>query len=71
MSIEQLLEMSHQYGADEEYVLAGGGNTSYKENGILYVKGSGAQLAEIKPEQFVSLDIGFCLKWLESHTPPT
>ena len=30
MSLLQLVEMSNRYGADEEFVLAGGGNTSYK-----------------------------------------
>jgi len=49
--------MSNRYGRNDEYVLAGGGNTSYKENGILYVKGSGVALSEIIPEQFVALDI--------------
>jgi len=49
--------MSHRYGADEEYVLAGGGNTSYKEGGVLYVKGSGTQLSDIAPDQFVAMDL--------------
>jgi len=57
MSLKDLVSMSNRYGSDEEYVLAGGGNTSYKENGILYVKGSGAQLSDIKTEQFVAMDI--------------
>jgi len=48
--------MSHRYGADENYVLAGGGNTSYKEDNVLYVKGSGARLSDIKSEQFVAMD---------------
>jgi len=57
MNLNALVKMSHKYGADEEYVLAGGGNTSYKEGGVLYVKASGAQLSDIKPEQFVAMDI--------------
>jgi rhamnose utilization protein RhaD (predicted bifunctional aldolase and dehydrogenase) len=57
MSLEKLLQMSHRYGADEEYVLAGGGNTSYKENGVLYIKGSGTQLSDIEQEQFVAMDL--------------
>ena len=57
MSLELLTEMSNRYGSDEEYVLAGGGNTSFKENGVLYVKGSGARLANITPELFVAMDI--------------
>ena len=38
MDLKCLVEMSNRYGSDEEFVLAGGGNTSYKENGVLYVK---------------------------------
>ncbi|MBQ4065505.1 MAG: class II aldolase/adducin family protein [Clostridia bacterium] len=53
----KLLEaMSNRYGADPRYVLAGGGNTSYKNETTLYVKGSGTSLATIKAEDFVRLD---------------
>ena len=48
--------MSNKYGADADYVLAGGGNTSYKDSETLYVKGSGTALATIKPEEFVRMD---------------
>ncbi|MBO4217809.1 MAG: SDR family oxidoreductase, partial [Clostridia bacterium] len=44
------------YGSDPEYVLAGGGNTSYKADGVLYVKGSGTSLATITESGFVKLD---------------
>ena len=57
MSLEILTTMSNKYGADEDFVLAGGGNTSFKENGILYVKSSGTQLSNIKAEQFVKMDM--------------
>ena len=53
----KLLEaMSNRYGADPRYVLAGGGNTSFKNDTTLYVKGSGTSLATIKAEDFVRLD---------------
>ncbi|MCL2158818.1 MAG: SDR family oxidoreductase [Oscillospiraceae bacterium] len=55
MSIENLVEMSHKYGANPEFVLAGGGNTSYKTDELIYVKGSGTSLATIKKEEFVVL----------------
>ncbi|MBQ8249340.1 MAG: class II aldolase/adducin family protein [Clostridia bacterium] len=54
--LKQLEEMSNRYGADARYVLAGGGNTSYKTDTTLYVKGSGTSLATIKAEDFVRLD---------------
>lgn len=41
MELDALIAMSHRYGADAEFVLAGGGNTSYKTEDTLYIKGSG------------------------------
>jgi len=69
MNLNDLLEMSHRYGADEDFVLAGGGNTSYKENNILYVKSSGVGLADILPEQFVAMDIKLLLDMIEREFP--
>ena len=37
MELDALIAMSHQYGADAEFVLAGGGNTSYKTEDTLYL----------------------------------
>lgn len=54
--IDNLVEFSHKYGADAEFVLAGGGNTSFKTEDVLYIKGSGSALSTIKPEQFVKMD---------------
>ncbi len=51
-----LQEMSNRYGGDSSYVLAGGGNTSYKTTDTLYVKGSGTSLATIRAEDFVRLE---------------
>ena len=61
MYLNDLLLMSHKYGTDEEYVLAGGGNTSFKDGGVMYVKGSGTQLSCIEADQFVCMDVaGLC-----------
>ena len=35
-----LADMSNLYGSNPEFVLAGGGNTSYKNEDWLFVKGS-------------------------------
>ena len=51
-----LAAMSNEYGKNPEYVLAGGGNTSFKSADRLWVKGSGTSLATIKPEDFVVLE---------------
>lgn len=54
-SLTALAAMSNRYGADPEYVLAGGGNTSFKSEKLLWVKGSGTALATIRPGDFVVL----------------
>ena len=55
MEMTKLVEMSQKYGKNPDFVLAGGGNTSYKTDDLLFVKGSGSSLATICPEQFVKL----------------
>lgn len=54
--LETLVEFSHKYGADRDFVLAGGGNTSYKTDDLLYIKGSGTSLATIEEDGFVKMD---------------
>ncbi|MBN2813936.1 MAG: SDR family NAD(P)-dependent oxidoreductase, partial [Bacteroidales bacterium] len=44
------------YGGKKDYVIAGGGNTSYKSNDELWVKGSGTSLAAITETGFAVLD---------------
>jgi NAD(P)-dependent dehydrogenase (short-subunit alcohol dehydrogenase family)/rhamnose utilization protein RhaD (predicted bifunctional aldolase and dehydrogenase) len=56
MSVLKLCEMSNKYGSNPEYVLAGGGNTSFKDDEFLYVKGSGTSLATIDESGFVKLE---------------
>ncbi len=54
--IEQLIEISQKYGKDSRYVIAGGGNTSYKNAEKLWVKASGCALATITEDGFAVLD---------------
>ncbi|MDR2473941.1 MAG: SDR family NAD(P)-dependent oxidoreductase [Tannerella sp.] len=54
--IEQLINISHRYGRDSRYVIAGGGNTSYKNAENLWVKASGFALATITEDGFAVLD---------------
>lgn len=56
MGVQELTEISRYYGANPEYVIAGGGNTSFKDEDTLYIKGSGASLAHMEPAQFVRMD---------------
>ena len=54
--LNTLCNFSHRYGGCAEYVLAGGGNTSCKDENYLYIKGSGTALATIQPEGFVKME---------------
>ena len=54
--IEQLIAISQHYGRDSRYVIAGGGNTSFKTADKLWVKASGHALATITEEGFAVLD---------------
>lgn len=53
--IESLIAISQKYGSDERYVIAGGGNTSYKDAEHLWVKASGHALATITEDGFAVL----------------
>jgi rhamnose utilization protein RhaD (predicted bifunctional aldolase and dehydrogenase) len=48
---------SRLVGSDPALVLHGGGNTSLKLDGRLYVKGTGANLADVKERDFTALDL--------------
>ena len=66
MSLAVIRELSNFYGADSEFVLAGGGNTSYKDEKYLYVKPSGVSLAAITEKDFVKMErsiIRECFAW--------
>ncbi len=56
MILNVLTAFSTRYGSDPELVLAGGGNTSAKEDGVLYVKASGTALSHITKDGFVAMD---------------
>ena len=62
--LQQLVEYSRRLGADDTLVLSGGGNTSVKAIGtdvagrpidILYIKGSGSDLAAVQARDFAPL----------------
>lgn len=44
INLKDFINISNDIGNKPEYIQSGGGNTSYKENGILYVKASGTLL---------------------------
>ena len=53
--INELIEISRFYGSNKEYVIAGGGNTSFKDDETIWIKASGSLLQLMKraccPEQ--------------------
>ena len=53
--INELIRISNFYGASKDYVIAGGGNTSYKDENTIWIKASGQSLAELTEEGLVAL----------------
>jgi rhamnose utilization protein RhaD (predicted bifunctional aldolase and dehydrogenase) len=54
--INELIEISRYYGRNKEYVIAGGGNTSFKDDETIWIKSSGQSLAELSEEGLVALN---------------
>jgi rhamnose utilization protein RhaD (predicted bifunctional aldolase and dehydrogenase) len=54
--MDELINISRRYGTDPAFVLAGGGNTSFKTTDRLWVKASGTSLATITEAGFVEMD---------------
>ncbi|MGE5426905.1 MAG: SDR family NAD(P)-dependent oxidoreductase [Methylococcaceae bacterium] len=54
--LQQLIEVSRYFGNRKDFVIAGGGNTSYKDEERIYVKASGVSLATIDEHGFAVLD---------------
>lgn len=53
--LHDLVAISRYYGSNPEFVIAGGGNTSFKNERELYVKASGISLSTIGEDGFVRL----------------
>ena len=54
--IQELVDISRFYGQKKEFVIAGGGNTSYKDENHLWIKASGINLGSITENGFCVLD---------------
>ncbi len=55
--MQELIDLSHRYGSDGRFVLAGGGNTSHKSECVLCVKASGTRLATVDESGFVKMSM--------------
>jgi len=51
----ELIAVSRRYGSDKSFVIAGGGNTSFKDDNHIWIKASGAALETIDENGFVCL----------------
>lgn len=54
--VQELIDVSQYFGQDTRFVIAGGGNTSYKNAEKIWVKASGSALATITEDGFAVLD---------------
>jgi len=53
--LQQIVELSHRFGTTD-FVHGGGGNTSVKNDTVLWVKPSGTTLSSLKAESFLAMD---------------
>jgi rhamnose utilization protein RhaD (predicted bifunctional aldolase and dehydrogenase)/NAD(P)-dependent dehydrogenase (short-subunit alcohol dehydrogenase family) len=53
--INELIGISKFYGSNKDYVIAGGGNTSYKNDETIWIKASGQALADLDVDGLVAL----------------
>jgi NAD(P)-dependent dehydrogenase (short-subunit alcohol dehydrogenase family)/rhamnose utilization protein RhaD (predicted bifunctional aldolase and dehydrogenase) len=67
--LQDLIELSRFYGQDNEFVIGGGGNTSWKDDETIYVKASGVKLGNITEEGFIRLDRHCITKCFEGSFP--
>ena len=55
-ALKELIKISQFYGNDKDFTIASGGNTSVKNEEVMYVKASGFELGKIGEEGYVALD---------------
>ncbi|HOW10058.1 MAG TPA: SDR family NAD(P)-dependent oxidoreductase [Bacteroidales bacterium] len=54
--LNDLINVSRFYGSNRDYVIAGGGNTSFKDENTLWIKASGTPLARLDEKGLVALN---------------
>jgi rhamnose utilization protein RhaD (predicted bifunctional aldolase and dehydrogenase)/NAD(P)-dependent dehydrogenase (short-subunit alcohol dehydrogenase family) len=69
-ALAAIVELSHRFGLDPEFSRAGGGNSSAKAEGVMYIKPSGAPLAELTAEALIGLELRPLLELLDAPEPP-
>ena len=69
-ALAAVVDLSHRFGLDPEFSRAGGGNSSAKAEGVMYIKPSGAPLAELTAEALMGLELRPLLELLDAPEPP-
>lgn len=69
IGLDELVALSREFGG-ANWVLGGGGNTSWKTKDTLWVKASGTTLAAAAPSSFVPLSRAAVEALFDSSTPP-
>ena len=64
-----IADLSNKYGSNAAFVLAGGGNTSVKNENFLWVKPSGTSLATITENQFLKMERAKLQSLFEQNYP--
>lgn len=67
--LKELVDISNRYGSNQKLVIAGGGNTSLKNEENLWIKGSGTTLATITDEGFVKMNRKALSEMFEAEYP--
>ncbi|MDR2974201.1 MAG: class II aldolase/adducin family protein [Propionibacteriaceae bacterium] len=65
---DQIITIAHHFG-DPQYARAGGGNASYKADGVLHIKPSGRSLATLAVSDLVPLRMDVLMQALRSSDP--
>jgi rhamnulokinase len=63
--LEEVARLSRRFGSDPEYTRGGGGNSSAKADGVLYIKASGRSLATLTAGELMPLRMAPLLALLE------
>lgn len=64
--LNDLVALSRRFGEDPQFTRGGGGNSSVKADGILYIKPSGTSLAALTSESVIPLDIAPLMELLDA-----
>ncbi len=68
-ALAEVVALSNRFGADPAFVRAGGGNSSVKADGVLWIKPSGVPLATLAADDLVPLDRALLLALLAQDAP--